>query len=90
MFFPAKDYPEVEAMIPDGHILGVRALGRRKWKVWLMTDVLPTHRRVIVWHYDHVMHDRGADAALWALRKHATPAVTVTADAAGNVLDIDG
>ena len=89
LYCPPKDRAEVEALIPDGHILGVRALARRKWRVWLMTDDIRTQDRRVVWHFDHIASPF-REACLFALRKHATPAVTVTADAAGNVLDING
>ena len=81
LYFPPADRPEVIALIPDGHILGVRALARRKWRVWLMTDNPRTQDRRVIWKYDHVIASRGADAALWALRKHPTiEAVPVDAE----------
>jgi hypothetical protein len=86
LYFPPADRLEVERAVPDGYILGISARTRRQWKVWLMTDDPIPHKRVIVWKYDHIT-GTAKDSALWALRKHATPAVTVTADADGTVLD---
>ena len=89
LYFPTADREAVLPLIPDGHILGVRALARRKWRVWLMTDTLPEHQRRIVWQVDHIANVHGREAVEFAFRKNPTP-VTVTADQAGNVLDIDG
>ena len=88
LYCPPGDRSEVEALVPDGHILGVRALARRKWRVWLMTDDLRTQDRRVVWKFDHIA-GTFLESCLFAFRVHAQPAVTVTADAAGNVLDIE-
>jgi len=88
LYCPPKDRAEVEALIPDGHILGVRALARRKWRVWLMTDDIREQDRRVVWKFDHITSPF-LEACQFAFRVHAKPAVTVTADAAGNVLDIE-
>ena len=62
LYFPPKSREEVTPLIPDGHILGVRALARRKWRVWLMTDDLRPQDRRVVWQHDHIMAPDGAEA----------------------------
>lgn len=77
---------DVASRVPADHILGVRALARRKWRVWLMTDVLPTHKRTILWSID-ITNTSGAEAALFALRKYA-PTTTVTVDDEDYIRDV--
>jgi hypothetical protein len=95
LYFPPADRLEVERAVPDGYILGISAKNRRSWKGWLMTDDPIPHRRKVVWKFDHITGG-AKESALWALDQHATgrghglrsaPAMIVTADAEGNVLD---
>jgi len=69
LYFPPADRIDVAKHIPDGFILGVRALNRRSWRVWLMTDHPVPHKRVVVWKMDHVANVTGKEAALFSLRK---------------------
>ena len=88
LYFPVPDRIEVERFIPDGHILGVSALSRRAWKVWLMTDDIRPQDRRVVWKFDRITNTGGKEACLFALRKHA-PVTTVTVDDEGYVRSID-
>ena len=87
-YFPPAHRLEVAPLIPDGHILGVRALARRSWRVWLMTDDAKPQDRRIVWKYDRITNTTGREACLWALRKHA-PDTVVTVGGDGFVKSIE-
>jgi hypothetical protein len=86
LYFPPKDRDEVTPLIPDGHILGVRALARRKWRVWLMTDDVRTQDRRVIWKVDHIVGG-GLESCLFALRKYA-PTTTVTVDDEDYIRDV--
>ena len=89
LYFPPADRLEVTPLIPDGHILGVRALARRTWRVWLMTDDIKPQDRRIVWKFDRIHNTRGVEACLFALRKNGSGGQVITTDTAGNVRSIE-
>jgi hypothetical protein len=84
LYFPPADREAILPLIPDGHILGVRALARRKWRVWLMTDTLPEHQRKVIWQVDRITNVNGLEACQFAFRKNPTT-TDVTVDDEGYI-----